>query len=67
MELLINGESHTAADGCSMLELLESLEIDPGRVAIEYNTAILKKDLWSSTRLKAGDRVEIVHFVGGGR
>ncbi|MFN7937509.1 MAG: sulfur carrier protein ThiS [Bryobacteraceae bacterium] len=67
MELVINGESHTAPDACSMLDLLASLHIDPSRVAIEYNGLILRKDAWPGTQLQKGDRLEIVHFVGGGR
>ena len=66
MELVINGESHTAEDGCSMLDLLDSLQVPADRVAIEYNGLILSKDAWATTRLKAGDKLEIVHFVGGG-
>lgn len=67
MELVINGESQNAPDGCSMLELLATLHIDPSRVAIEYNGLILRKDAWGTTRLKPADKLEIVHFVGGGR
>ena len=67
MELVINGESQAAPEGCSVSELLGNLNIDPSRVAIEYNGEILKKDLWSGTPLRPGDKLEIVHFVGGGR
>jgi sulfur carrier protein len=66
MELVINGESHNAPDGCSMLDVLASLQVPPDRVAIEYNGLILSKEAWPSTLLKAGDKLEIVHFVGGG-
>ncbi|MBS1825140.1 MAG: sulfur carrier protein ThiS [Acidobacteria bacterium] len=66
MDLVINGESHNAPDACSMLDLLASLHIDPSRVAIEYNGLILRKDAWAGTALQPGDKVEIVHFVGGG-
>lgn len=67
MELVINGERHTAPDACSVLDLLASLHIDPARVAIEHNGVIIRKDLWNSTDLQSGDKLEIVHFVGGGR
>ena len=66
MEIVINGESRTTAEACSILELLASLQIDPARVAIEYNGLIVKKDTWESTKLQEGDKLEIVHFVGGG-
>lgn len=66
MDLVINGESQTAPDACSMLDLLAALHIDPSRVAIEYNGLILRKGAWASTELQPGDKLEIVHFVGGG-
>lgn len=67
MDLVINGESQSAAEGCTLAELLKELSIDRGRVAIELNGLIIKKDEWDGTKLHAGDRLEIVHFVGGGR
>jgi sulfur carrier protein len=42
------------------------LELAPKRLAIEHNLLILARSLWPETRLKTGDRLEIVHFVGGG-
>jgi len=46
--------------------LLEQLGLNTGRVAIEYNLKVLPRVEWESTRLAAGDRLEIVQFVGGG-
>lgn len=66
MEIVLNGENHAVAEGCTVLGLLESLGVDPGRVAVEFNGMILKKAVWGETALTAGDRVEVVHFVGGG-
>ena len=65
MEIIVNGEAR-AATPMSMLELLSSLDIDPRRVAVELNHDILPKGEYESTILNAGDRIEIVHFVGGG-
>ncbi|GLI37428.1 sulfur carrier protein ThiS [Geobacter hydrogenophilus] len=65
MEIIVNGEAR-AATPMSMLELLRSLDIDPRRVAIELNHDILPKGEYESTILNDGDRIEIVHFVGGG-
>ncbi|MRR38654.1 sulfur carrier protein ThiS [bacterium] len=65
MEIIVNGEARTVTP-MSMLELLSSLDIDPRRVAIELNHDILPKGEYESTILNAGDRIEIVHFVGGG-
>jgi sulfur carrier protein len=65
MQIIINGEEHSIATQ-SMLQLLQSLEIDPRRVAVERNMEILPKTEYESTTLAEGDRIEIVHFVGGG-
>ncbi len=45
---------------------LKEIEIDPQRVAVELNLDILPKGEYDTTQLKDGDRIEIVHFVGGG-
>jgi len=65
MQITINGEQHSL-EVQSMLQLLQSLEIDPRRVAVERNMEILPKTEYESTTLADGDRIEIVHFVGGG-
>jgi sulfur carrier protein len=65
VEIQINGERKTVED-CSVLGLLEQLDIDPRRVAVELNLEILLKTDYATTALREGDRVEIVQFVGGG-
>lgn len=65
MEIILNGESHATAEN-SVLGLLRSLEIDPRRVAVELNLDILPKAEYETTLLNSGDKIEIVHFVGGG-
>jgi len=72
MKLQINGEDHVLADpvppiSFSLVTLIVSLNMKPDRVAVELNHAIVPRDRWSQTLLKDGDRLEIVHFVGGGR
>lgn len=62
----VNGETHRAARGTSVVQLLEVLGIHGGRVAIERNLQILPRALWSDTQVAEGDRYEIVQFVGGG-
>jgi sulfur carrier protein len=47
-------------------ELLAALDIDPRRVAIEYNLVVLKRGSFETTEIHDGDQVEIVNFVGGG-
>ena len=65
MQLIVNGEERVFSGG-SVNDLLESLDIDPRRVAVELNLDILPKGDYGTTMLQDGDRLEIVHFVGGG-
>ncbi len=62
----LNGESAEVAAGETVASLLERLGRDPRTVAIEHNGAILKRDLYATTVLESGDRLEIVAFVQGG-
>jgi thiamine biosynthesis protein ThiS len=62
----VNGETKQMPPGTSVRALLDHLGLNPGRVAIEYNLEILPKTQWEETRVVAGDRLEIVQFVGGG-
>ena len=65
MTLVINGdEKHL--DAKTLAELIETLGMKADRVAIELNREIVSRPQWESTPLKDGDRLEIVHFVGGG-
>lgn len=66
MKLMINGNETELQDGLTVTGLLQSLRIDPGRVAVEVNMTIIKKCDLESHLLKDGDTVEIVNFVGGG-
>jgi thiamine biosynthesis protein ThiS len=71
MKLHINGEENAfaAAPGggpLTLATLIESLSMKPDRVAVELNREIIPRDRWPETLLKDGDRLEIVHFVGGG-
>lgn len=65
MNLIINGESQTFSIE-TVSALVDQLGMKPDRVAIELNRAIVPRDQWSQTSLHDGDRLEIVHFVGGG-
>jgi sulfur carrier protein len=66
MRVELNGETREVPDGLSVAGLLAHLGLTPTRVAIECNREILPRDLWDATPLAPGDRLEIVHFVGGG-
>ena len=62
----INGEARDLPDELTLGELLQFLKLTENRVAIEHNREIVKRDRWTRVRVAAGDRLEIVHFVGGG-
>ncbi|AOM83601.1 sulfur carrier protein ThiS [Salisediminibacterium beveridgei] len=66
MKLLINGKEETLEEGGTVEELLTQYGAVNGRVAVEHNGTILKKEEWAMTPVKDGDKLEIVHFVGGG-
>jgi len=66
VEILVNGETRELKAGTTVEELVRELGLVPDRLAIEYNLHILKKKHWAATALTQGDRLEIVHFVGGG-
>jgi thiamine biosynthesis protein ThiS len=66
ISIVVNGEAREAAGGVTVTQLLEALGIHGGRVAIERNLQILPRAEWNATRVAAGDRSEIVQFVGGG-
>ena len=68
MRFFINGEDREFAAGpLTLAALVEQLGMKQDRVAIELNRSIVARDRWPSTLLAEGDRLEIVHFVGGGR
>ncbi|MEJ5227900.1 sulfur carrier protein ThiS [Thermodesulfovibrio sp.] len=65
MRVKVNGtEMEVRAE--TLMELLEELSINPQRVAVEVNLEIVRKDRFSEYKLKEGDSIEIVNFVGGG-
>ncbi len=66
ISVIINGKSDNIQEGTSLLTLLENLDIDPGRVAVEHNMEIVNKNDFNDTVLKENDTLEIITFVGGG-
>ncbi len=66
MNLIINGDERRLA-AQTLSALIEELGMKSDRVAIELNREIVHKEQWARTQLKDGDRLEIVHFVGGGK
>ena len=66
MRVIINGEAHECAEDASLSSLVEQLGMRGDRLAIELNREIVTRAHWPETVLQEGDRLEIVHFVGGG-
>ena len=66
MEIRLNGEAQETEEGTTLAALIESLSLAPERIAVEINGEVVRRADWPSITLKEGDRVEVVHFVGGG-
>jgi thiamine biosynthesis protein ThiS len=66
LRVYINGESRELSGTPSLAELITQLDLPAPRVAVELNRDIVRRSDWSSTMLNEDDRIEIVHFVGGG-
>jgi thiamine biosynthesis protein ThiS len=66
MNLTINGEPRDFPDGLTLAALIAQLGMKADRVAVELNLEIVPRGNWDATQLKGGDKLEIVHFVGGG-
>lgn len=66
MRLQINGQEQEVAAVSTVAELVKALELDTGRVAVERNLEVVPRSLHAVTQLTEGDRIEIVHFIGGG-
>ena len=66
MQLTVNGRQREIADGQDLLGLLREHRLEPRLVIVEHNGRILRPGDYEGVALAAGDRVEIVQFVGGG-
>jgi thiamine biosynthesis protein ThiS len=67
MTVIVNGEPKDCPAGASLAQFVEHLKLKADRVAVELNRKIAARSRWAETQLQEGDRLEIVHFVGGGR
>jgi thiamine biosynthesis protein ThiS len=66
MKVFVNGESRELSGTPSLADLITQLELPATRIAVELNREVVRRSDWSGTILHEDDRVEIVHFVGGG-
>ena len=66
MRVYVNGEVKELSGPTSLAELITQLDLPAARVAVELNRNVVRRSEWSATMLNDDDRLEIVHFVGGG-
>ncbi len=66
MIIHVNGERREVAADLSLSKLIDQLALPPQRIAVELNREVVRRANWDTTVLQVDDRVEIVHFVGGG-
>jgi sulfur carrier protein len=66
MQIEVNGKPREMSEGASVADLLDELDLDERLVVVELNREIVRRTERSDVGLQAGDRIEIVHFVGGG-
>ncbi|HEY3379469.1 MAG TPA: sulfur carrier protein ThiS [Armatimonadota bacterium] len=66
MDIIVNGEAKTVADGLTVAQLLEQWQIPTGGTAVARNDTVMRKASYADTVLAAGDRIEIIRAVAGG-
>ena len=66
LRVYVNGEVKEFWDPTSLAELITQLDLPAARIAVELNRNVVRRGEWSATILQDDDRLEIVHFVGGG-
>lgn len=67
--LVVNGQNHSFENlipPVSLAQAIDGMNLEGDRIAVELNGAIVQRAHWSETPLNSGDRLEVVHFVGGG-
>jgi thiamine biosynthesis protein ThiS len=67
LRVYVNGELREFSGPLSLAELIAQLDFPAQRIAVELNRTVVRRSDWSTTELHDEDRIEIVHFVGGGR
>ena len=66
MRIQLNGETQEVSEDISLAALIATLKLKPEQIAIELNQTVVRRGDWDRTTLRADDKLEIVHFVGGG-
>jgi thiamine biosynthesis protein ThiS len=66
IDVVVNGEPRAVVRDATLLDLLETLHLDPRTVVVEHNRTIVRRPALAAVRVAPGDAIELVHFVGGG-
>ncbi|HEY0050396.1 MAG TPA: sulfur carrier protein ThiS [Pyrinomonadaceae bacterium] len=66
MKVFINGETRDIESNLNLRELLRRFDLPSERIAVELNRRVVRKKDWENIEIKDADKIEIVHFVGGG-
>ncbi len=66
MEIIVNGETKNIKAQSTIEELLNELKVKEKTMAVAVNMEIVKKEHWDKHQIKEGDKLELLHFVGGG-
>ena len=66
MKIFINGETKELAEEIKLNELLKHFSLPSERIAIELNREVIRKKDWENIKVNDGDKLEVIHFVGGG-
>ncbi|HBR57188.1 MAG TPA: thiamine biosynthesis protein ThiS [Blastocatellia bacterium] len=66
MEIILNGEKREVPANIDLNSLLEHFGLPKQRIAVELNYGVIRRRDWASTPINQSDRIEVIHFVGGG-
>jgi len=66
MKVFINGENREISENSNLAELLKHFSLPDERIAVELNKEVIRKKDWETIRINDADKIEIIHFVGGG-
>jgi len=66
LRIQLNGQPQEVEENLSLSQLIASLDLKPEQIAIELNQKVIRRGEWQDTGLRNDDKIEIVHFVGGG-
>jgi len=66
IQIFLNGEQRDVPNGIDLEKLLDHFSLAKQRIAIELNNIVVRRSDWPNTTVTGGDKIEVVHFVGGG-